>query len=114
MGFQVERQRPLKVYYGSHLVGEYFADLIVDEKVILELKAAATIEQAHITQLQNYLKATETEVGMLLNFGHKPEFKRKVFSTARKSFSQKRPVDPPPSAASASSAFPFDLHKERL
>ena len=71
IGFQVEQQKSLKVHYGRHLVGEYFADLVVEEKVILELKAAETIIQAHAAQLQNYLRATEIEVGLLLNFGHK-------------------------------------------
>ena len=88
MGLQVDRQVPLKVYYGQHLVGEYFADLVVEKKVILELKATETIVQANVNQLQNYLKATEIEVGMLLNFGHKPEFKRKVFSNSRKALSE--------------------------
>jgi len=84
LGLQVDRQVPLKVYYGQHLVGEYFADLVVEKRVILELKATETIVQANVNQLQNYLKATEIEVGILLNFGYKPEFKRKVFSNSRK------------------------------
>jgi GxxExxY protein len=84
MGLQIKRQVPIKVYYGQHLVGEYFADLIVEKKVILELKATETIVQANVNQLQNYLKATEIEVGILLNFGRKPEFKRRVFSNSRK------------------------------
>jgi len=88
MGLQVDRQVPLKVYYGQHLVGEYFADLVVENKVILELKATETIVQANVNQLQNYLKATEIEVGMLLNFGYKPEFKRKVFSNSRKALNE--------------------------
>jgi GxxExxY protein len=71
------------------LVGEYFADLIIEEKVILELKAAEMISPSHEMQLQNYLKATEIEVGLLLNFGHKPEFKRKVFTNARKTTGKK-------------------------
>lgn len=61
-------------------VGDYFAYLIVNEKVIIELKAAEAICQEHEFQLINYLKATEIEVGLLLNFGKNPEFKRKVFS----------------------------------
>jgi len=88
MGLQVDRQVPLKVYYGQHVIGEYFADLVVENKVILELKATETIVQANINQLQNYLKATEIEVGMLLNFAHKPEFKRKVFSNSRKALNE--------------------------
>src|SRR5262245_56478065 len=84
MGLQVERQVTLKVYYGQYLIGEYFADLVVEKKVILELKATETLVQANVNQLQNYLKATVIEVGMLLNFGCKPEFKRRVFSNSRK------------------------------
>lgn len=80
----VEQQRPIKVFYGQHLVGEYFADLLIEGKVILELKAVETLHYSHETQLQNYLRATEIEVGLLLNFGQKPEIKRKVFSSARK------------------------------
>jgi GxxExxY protein len=88
MGLQIKRQAPIKVYYGQHLVGEYFADLMVENKIILELKAAETIVQANVNQLQNYLKATEIEVGVLLNFGRKPEFKRRVFSNSRKTLNQ--------------------------
>ena len=84
MGFQIQCQAPIKVYYGQHLVGEYVADLMVENKVMLELKATETIVQANVNQLQNYLKATEIEVGMLLNFGRRPEFKRRVFSNNRK------------------------------
>ncbi len=58
--------------------------MIVQGKVIIELKAMETIHDAHIRQLQNYLKATEIEVGLLLNFGRKPEFKRRVFQRALK------------------------------
>ena len=71
---------PIKVFYEGHNIGEYFADLCVEDKVILELKASETLSQAHEAQLVNYLKATEIEVGLLLNFGKKPEFKRKVFT----------------------------------
>ncbi len=76
----IERQKKIKVYYEATEVGEYFADLMVAESVIVELKAAKTLLEEHEFQLLNYLKATEIEVGLLLNFGKKPEFKRKVFS----------------------------------
>lgn len=79
MGLSVECQKPLNVSYRNQIVGEYFADLVVEGKVIIELKAMETIHEAHLRQLQNYLKATEIEVGLLLNFGRKPEFKRRVF-----------------------------------
>jgi GxxExxY protein len=83
-GLLVERQKPINVYYETELVGEYYADLFVENKVILELKAAETICEEHENQLINYLKATEIEVGLLLNFGKKPEIKRKAFSNINK------------------------------
>jgi GxxExxY protein len=84
MGFNIEQQKPIKVYYDSIKIGDFYADLAVDNKVILELKAAETIHPAHDAQLGNYLKATDIEVGMLLNFGEKPEFKRRIFTNDRK------------------------------
>ena len=65
-------------------MGDFKADLIVDQKVILELKAVSTFNPAHEAQLINYLKATNIEVGLLLNFGRKPEFKRFVYDNKRK------------------------------
>lgn len=79
-GLFVEKQKPIAVYYKEQLVGEYFADLIVENKVILELKTAETICEEHEYQLINYLKATEIEVGLLLNFGKKPQVRRKIFT----------------------------------
>ncbi|MEN8117351.1 MAG: GxxExxY protein [Bacteroidota bacterium] len=79
-GFDVESQKQIKVYYQNEIVGEYYADIIVDEVVILELKAAEAIVEEHEFQLINYLKATNIEVGLLLNFGKKPEVRRKVFT----------------------------------
>ncbi|MQP52281.1 MULTISPECIES: GxxExxY protein [unclassified Flavobacterium] len=83
-GFEVESQKQIKVYYKNVEVGEYYADLIVNDKVILELKATEVITEAHEFQLLNYLKSTNIEVGLLLNFGKKPEFCRKVFQNYRK------------------------------
>ena len=80
MGLFVEKQMQIKVYYGDYEVGDYFADLMVEKSVIVELKAAERLCEEHEIQLINYLKATEVEVGLLFNFGKKPEFKRKVFS----------------------------------
>ena len=84
MGLNVENQKNIKVYYSGFEVGDYYADLIVNDLVIIELKAAETICEEHETQLINYLKATNIEVGLLLNFGKKPEIKRKIFSNERK------------------------------
>lgn len=83
-GFHCESQFPIKVYYENSLVGDYFADIIVDGCVILELKAAEALCEEHEFQLINYLKATEIEIGLLLNFGKKPELKRKVFTNDKK------------------------------
>jgi GxxExxY protein len=83
-GFSVQQQRPISVYYKGKVVGEYFADLLVDNLVLVELKAAAKIVEAHEAQLINYLRATNVEVGLLLNFGEKPDHKRKLFNNDQK------------------------------
>lgn len=77
-------QHLLKVIYDNEVVGEYFADILVDDKVIVEIKAAKNLSKENEAQLLNYLKATKIEVGLLLNFGVKPEVKRKVFNNNRK------------------------------
>ncbi len=79
-GLIAERQKPIKVQYESQIVGEYFADIIVNNKVILELKAVESLIEEHELQLINYLKATKIELGLLLNFGKKPEICRKIFT----------------------------------
>ncbi len=81
-GLNVVQQYPLQVFYENQLVGEYFADIVVNDLIILELKAAEQLRQEHVAQLTNYLKATNKEVGLLLNFGPKPEFKRIVFTNS--------------------------------
>ena len=84
MGLECDKQRPVKVYYNGQKVGEYFADIIVEDCIILELKAAEGLVEEHELQLINYLKATEIAVGLLLNFGKTPAFKRKIFANERK------------------------------
>ena len=79
-GLSVSRQKPITVFYNEFEVGNYFADLVVENKVIIELKATEGIREEHEAQLINYLRATDIEVGLLLNFGVKPQFKRKIFS----------------------------------
>ena len=83
-GFKVEAQKQIKVFFKNVVVGEYYADLVVDDLVILELKATEFIVKEFEFQLINYLKATDIEIGLLLNFGTKPEFRRKVFDHNRK------------------------------
>ncbi|MBN9292628.1 MAG: GxxExxY protein [Flavobacteriia bacterium] len=80
VGFYVEKQKRIQVFYDETEVGEYYADLLVNNLVIIELKAAEFLRKEHEQQLINYLHATDIEVGLLLNFGKSPEFKRKVFS----------------------------------
>jgi GxxExxY protein len=84
LGLRVEAQQPIKVYYDGEIVGEYIADVIVNTAVLLELKAVRQLAPEHEAQLLNYLKATRLEVALLLNFGPKPEFKRKVYDNDRK------------------------------
>ena len=84
MGVAVEEQVQIKVHFEGDLVGEYFADLVVGGAVIVELKAAERLCPEHEAQLLNYLKATPIEVGLLLNFGEKPEFRRRIFTNDRK------------------------------
>jgi len=83
-GLKVEAHKGIKVYYREFMVGEYFTDLIVNDTIILELKAVECIVEEHERQLINYLRGTRAEVGLLLNFGKKPEFRRKVFENKRK------------------------------
>jgi GxxExxY protein len=83
LGFDVESEKPITVYYHGQTIGEYFADLVVAKKVILEIKAVQAINPAHEVQLVNYLKATDIDVGLLLNFGKSLEVRRKIFETAR-------------------------------
>ncbi|MGY5848144.1 GxxExxY protein [Salegentibacter sp. HM20] len=80
MNYYVEKQSRIKVYYENIEVGDYYADLLVNNLVIIELKAAESLCEEHEFQLINYLKATNIEIGLLLNFGKKPQFKRKIFS----------------------------------
>ena len=84
IGIPVVSQSAIKVVYESEVIGEYFADILVDNKVIVEIKALKSLAVENEAQLLNYLKATDIEVGLLLNFGPKPDFKRKVFDNIRK------------------------------
>ena len=83
-GFKVEAQKKIKVYYKEELVGDFLADLLINDTIILELKACDGLVKAHYTQTLNYLKATNVEIGLLLNFGERPEIKRLIFTNNRK------------------------------
>ena len=89
LGLKVEQQVKIAVYFQGNVVGEYFADLLVEDKVIVELKAVSRLLLEHEAQLLNYLRATPYEVGLLLNFGPKPDFRRKAFDNSRKTITWK-------------------------
>ncbi|HQX03791.1 MAG TPA: GxxExxY protein [Flavobacterium sp.] len=80
IGLTCEKQKAIAVYYNEEVVGNYFADIIVNNCVIVELKACDSIHEEHELQIINYLKATEMEVALLLNFGKTPQVKRKMYS----------------------------------
>lgn len=83
-GLTPSTEQPIEVYYANQLIGKYYADVVVNDLVIVELKAVKTLIAEHEAQLLNYLKATPYEVGLLLNFGPKPETKRRSFDNSRK------------------------------
>jgi len=83
-GLQVEEEVPMPVYFRGHLIGEFYADIVVNGLVLVEAKACAALEPRHRAQIINYLRASKLEVGLLLNFGPKSEFERFVYSNDRK------------------------------
>jgi len=89
MGLTCKNYPSIKVFYDSVKVGEYFADIVVEDCIIVENKTAESLVEENELQLINYLKATEIEIGLLLNFGKRPEFKRKIFTNDRKKNLQK-------------------------
>jgi GxxExxY protein len=91
-GLEVKSQKIINVYYNNQEVGFYIADLIVEDLVIVELKAAETICEEHEAKLINYLKATEIEVGLLLNFGKSAQLKRKIFDNEYKKIVKEQPL----------------------
>ena len=83
-GLRAEREKTVKVQFRNHVVGVFRTDLVVDSAVIVELKCARNIDKMHEAQLLNYLKATDYEVGLLLNFGYRPQFRRLFMSNLQK------------------------------
>ena len=80
-GLKAESQVPIRVFYKENAVGEYIADILVEEKVIVELKTVEKLNKIHEAQLLNYLKATDIRVGLLVNFNHpRAEIKRMVLN----------------------------------
>ncbi len=84
LGLNCQRQVPIKVNYKNYLVGDYFADIVVNNKLILGLKATERLCEEHEAQLLNYLRATNIEIGLLFNFGKNPKFKRKIWTNEYK------------------------------
>ncbi|MFN3491475.1 MAG: GxxExxY protein [Anaerolineales bacterium] len=84
IGLKVEEQIPIKVYFRNQEIGEYFADMIINDVIMIELKAVKEIIDEHEAQLLNYLKSTRIEVGYVMNFGKSATFVRKVFDNDRK------------------------------
>ena len=82
-GINVIQQAPIKILYKNKIVGDYIADLLIEDKVIVELKAIKELAKIHEVQLVNYLAATDIEVGLLLNFGDKFQVKRRIFSNKK-------------------------------
>jgi GxxExxY protein len=87
-GLEVKKNEKIEVRYDGEVIGEYYADLVVNRAVILELKASAALIDQHEAQLLNYLRATRYEVGILMNFGPKPRYKRLVFENRYKSYAE--------------------------
>jgi len=93
-GLDARQQMPVAVYFRGQIVGDFRADLLVDNAVIVELKAAKSLDNTHEAQLLNYLRATDLEVGLLMNFGPKSEFNRLAFDNERKVNPHMTAMDP--------------------
>ena|SRR5687767_11982411 len=85
-GLKVDKNKKVLVYYNGQIVGDYCSDLTVEDAVICELKTNESLSGENESQLINYLKATDIEVGLLLNFGKKPEIRRKIYDNDKKSW----------------------------
>ena len=79
-GLKAEQQFPISVSFENEIVGEFIADILVEDKIILELKAVQELNEIHEAQIINYLKATGIEIGLLINFGPKIQIRRKIFT----------------------------------
>lgn len=104
LGVPFDTHRKITVFYKKEIVGYYEADIIAFDRVILELKAVRKLSFEHERQLRNYLKATDLEIGLLLNFGPRPEIRREIFSKSYRMQLQELQAPAARSASSASSA----------
>ncbi len=93
-GIAVQCKHPIEVSFRGHAVGAFEADLLVEDVVFLELKSARAIDPVYEAQLLNYLRATNVEVGLILNFGPKPEFRRLAYDNSRKQLHGSPPSKP--------------------
>jgi GxxExxY protein len=93
-GLSFQEQIPIRVVFHRAEMGEFLADILVESAVLVELKAVRALEQAHERQLLNYLRATDVEVGLLFNFGPRPQFRRLAFDNERKGRSAKAASQP--------------------
>ena len=84
-GLTAQKEKKIQVNYDGQAIGDFIADIVVEDKVIIELKSVQQVHPAHEAQLINYLKATSIEVGLLINFGEKAEIKRKVLDHTKTS-----------------------------
>jgi GxxExxY protein len=92
IGLEAKKEVPVRVYYDGVVVGEYYADMVVNDVVVVELKACKALVSEHEAQLLNYLKSTQLEVGFLFNFGPSPQYLRRVFENARKGHTPTLPL----------------------
>ena len=104
LGVPFDTHRKITVFYKKEIVGYYEADIIAFDRVILELKAVRKLSFEHERQLRNYLKATDLEIGLLLNFGPRPEIRREIFSKSYRMQLQELQAPAARSASCASSA----------
>ena len=79
-GLQVLQQHPVKVFFEKEIIGHFQADLVINDKVVVELKSVASLHERHEVHLVNYLRATHLVVGLLINFGQRVTIKRRIFS----------------------------------
>jgi GxxExxY protein len=87
LGISFQKQVPIPVWFHGQTIGSYDADLVVNGVVLVELKACKALDPSHEAQLLHYLRSTEIEVGLLLNFGPRPQVKRLAFENERKKIS---------------------------
>lgn len=88
LSLDAESECPINVHYKNHIVGEYYADIIVNDSVVLELKAVENLDKIHEVQLVNYLKGTGIEIGLLINFGSSVQVKKKFRTYSKRHDSQ--------------------------